>query len=609
MIKKVLRTSIFIASVLALTFMAGTLASDSRAMLAIAAPNTTAQSRQASDPLNLEEGTIVSNVFFDGQSLSGMTPEKAAELCRKPMNNVKKKEYIIQSKTYEEHRYGGTAKDVGISWDDSKLDSELTSLVTEGTLIERYKFAKDVQYSPVTVTVPITIDESKAMSYFAHLQEAWKMEPVNASVTAPGGGDVIVTPGQNGLSYDFREGIAQLVVDVLNGDIDTSDTYYIDAGESVTEPELTTERAATFTIIGRYSTQYLSPTTEILSNRENNLVQSTTNMNGHTFAPGADISALSMYGSVTLDGGYRPAGTIANGTHVDEVGGGICQTTTTLYNAALYAELEIVYRRNHSMLVTYVTPSRDAMVYAAGGQDFVFRNSSSDYITIESWVDKSTCTIHVIIIGHEDHPADHSVEYESEILSMAVAPISTVDDPSLPVGFTTQPKFALSGSDASTPSATSRLWKITTDGGVQNRTLVNYQDTYKPQSCTYRVAPDTKLEFSINSDITTGYLTISPYYLDGTPLSWNIPAAPNSEITEFNNRMTTLMAAKGLTWPYANEGYTPENPYGTGSAPADSSESSDSSAESEGPVTPSSEESTSASSPEEESSRRPGRGD
>lgn len=587
--RKYLHIAAASAAMLIMAAGIGLFASDSHGMLTGSAnPKTATAAVKATDELNLTEGTVVSNVFFEGESLSGLTPEKAAEICRKPIQNLKKKEFIIQSKTVEDHRYSGTAKDVGITWDDSSVDSELAALVVEGTLIERYKFAKDVQYTPVEIEVEIKIDEKKATSYFEFLQDEWKTEAVSANVSGMTG-TVVVTPGQNGLEYNFTDGIAELVVDVLSGDIDTSDEYYIDPGEEVIEPLISTERAASFSIIGSFTTNYSAPTSTVLANREQNLVQSTSNMNGHMFAPGEEISALSMYGSVSEAGGYRPAGTIAGGVHVDEVGGGICQTTTTLYNAGLYAELEIVYRHNHSLLVNYVDPSRDAMVYAAGGSDFKMRNNTSDYIIIESWVDKSTLSIHVIIIGHEDHAADHTVEYESEIIDMTLAPITIVDDPSLPIGFTEEPKFKLVTSDASSPATKSRLWKITTDGGVQNRTLVNAQDTYGAQPCTYAVAPDTHLEFHLTSERATMYLSISPSYLDGTPVSWNIPAAKDEEIIAFNSEMTTLMAAKGLTWPYSYTGYTADSPsVRPGGVPqsepeSEPSESSEESSERPGP--------------------------
>ena len=66
------------------------------------------------------------------------------------------------------------------------------------------------------------------------------------------------------------------------------------------------------------------------------------------------------------------AGTIQNGTTQDDFGGGICQVSTTLYNAVLYSELEVTSRRNHSMIVSYVDPARDATIAEASGIDFKF---------------------------------------------------------------------------------------------------------------------------------------------------------------------------------------------------------------------------------------------
>lgn len=69
-----------------------------------------------------------------------------------------------------------------------------------------------------------------------------------------------------------------------------------------------------------------------------------------------------MMAPFTLENGYASAGAYENGRVVDSIGGGVCQIATTLYDASLYAELEITQRQNHSMSVSYVKPSMDAAI-------------------------------------------------------------------------------------------------------------------------------------------------------------------------------------------------------------------------------------------------------
>ena len=100
-------------------------------------------------------------------------------------------------------------------------------------------------------------------------------------------------------------------------------------------------------------------------------------MNGRIFYPGETISALDLYGAVTTENGYAEAPGYNQGRVEMVVGGGVCQVTTTLYNAVLRAELDVSYRKNHSMMVNYVYPGMDAMVAPQDNSDFKFVNSSN----------------------------------------------------------------------------------------------------------------------------------------------------------------------------------------------------------------------------------------
>lgn len=99
--------------------------------------------------------------------------------------------------------------------------------------------------------------------------------------------------------------------------------------------------------------------------------------------PGETFSYNQTVGERTIAAGYKEAGAYAGGKVVQDVGGGICQTSSTLYNAALLANLEIVDRSNHQFLTSYVDASRDATV-AWGSIDFQFKNTRTYPIKIEA---------------------------------------------------------------------------------------------------------------------------------------------------------------------------------------------------------------------------------
>ena len=98
--------------------------------------------------------------------------------------------------------------------------------------------------------------------------------------------------------------------------------------------------------------------------RSNNLKIALSYMDGVVVMPGETYSYNQNIGDTTASKGYQPAATFKGGTTVNEMGGGICQTVSTLYNVALMANLEIVERHQHGLPVGYVPPSRDATVYS-----------------------------------------------------------------------------------------------------------------------------------------------------------------------------------------------------------------------------------------------------
>ncbi len=504
------------------------------------------------DPLNLERYTVVSNVSFLGESLSGLSYSTAVDKVNGHLMKMTLADFRLHSTDDESLVAILPAGDFGLTYDRTVAENALKDKVLDGNLLERYKMAKDYQRTPFEVKETVSYDASKIEAFLKENTDAWTQNPVSASVSGKSG-RLVVTPGQNGRSYDYTEAFAKLTADLDSLSV-TEQYYDIPVTETITEPELTTERAEGFTIIGSYTTEYPTVTTTVLANRESNLETSLRFLSGRRYAPGEEISALNMYGAITAENGYLHAPTFADGGHSANLGGGICQTTTTLYNAVILAELEVVYRMHHSLLVAYVEASRDAMVYAPYS-DFKFRNTSSDYIFIEGYIDKKAETITIYIIGHEDHDPGHSVAFESEILERIMPAINIIDNPEWPIGFSTgSRKFVLQG-DGPQSGITSRLWKITYENGVEvKRELFNAKDTYKPATATYLVAPDTTVVLEFSNKRNHCYLQPYVRYLDGTsigvdPIRWS-----DDEKAEFNERMTALMAAKGYVWP--DEGTT-----------------------------------------------------
>lgn len=119
-------------------------------------------------------------------------------------------------------------------------------------------------------------------------------------------------------------------------------------------------------------------------NQRHNAVQSLMRLDGVTLAPGAEFAFNAQVGSWSRDAGYRKAPVSYNGQLVWAWGGGVCQTSTTLYNAALLAGLDITERHRHHFAPGYVPPGRDAAV-AYGHFDLKLRNPYPFPVTMHTW--------------------------------------------------------------------------------------------------------------------------------------------------------------------------------------------------------------------------------
>ena len=181
-------------------------------------------------------------------------------------------------------------------------------------------------------------------------------------------------------------------------------------------------------------------------------------LNGKILMPGETLSVGQTTGPFTPENGYVEAGAYENGQVVSDYGGGICQVSTTLYNAVIYAELEVVERSPHSMTVGYVKPSRDAAI-AGDYLDFKFKNSYDTPIYIYGEINDSN-QLQFVIYGKDTRPEGRTVEYESETIS--TEPYETVykENSELAAGTTQESGSPHDGVEA-------QLWKVVYENGQE----------------------------------------------------------------------------------------------------------------------------------------------
>ncbi len=227
-------------------------------------------------------------------------------------------------------------------------------------------------------------------------QEIYK-EPVDAYYTQD---PFAVYPSENGLDFSISLDEAK---DML---LEEKSEYIIPL--QILYPNVTTNMIGTEAfpdLLSTYSTKYSTRDRD----RTTNLQLASEKINGTVLMPGETFSYNQVVGARTISAGYKEAPIYVQGEVVDGLGGGICQITSTLYNAVLYANLEIVERSNHQFVPSYVTASRDATV-VYGSIDFKFKNNR-DYPI------KLICSVSGGIAKFDIFGLKTNNEYEVEISS------------------------------------------------------------------------------------------------------------------------------------------------------------------------------------------------
>lgn len=184
--------------------------------------------------------------------------------------------------------------------------------------------------------------------------------------------------------------------------------------------------------LASYSTQFYTGDKNN-DNRKVNIGIAVSKINGTLIAPGNNFSFNQVVGPRTPENGYKDAHAYVGGKVVDSTGGGICQVSTTLYNAALFANFETVERHNHMFTVGYVPKGRDAAV-AYGTSDFRFKNNTNWPIKVICWVSPDN-KIFFSLKGTDEHP-DKSVGYRQQTVSELPPYEEKTNDPTLDEGTT-----------------------------------------------------------------------------------------------------------------------------------------------------------------------------
>ncbi len=366
-----------------------------------------------------------------------------------------------------------TAEELGFSWTNPEVLEEAAGHVAGGNLIKQYMNRKDLERDPVHLELKTAVAPDRFEAFVGEQCAGLTRQPQNAVITRLNGAFQI-TSEVMGRSVDL-DATRDKVDAALSGA--EGDAVVVEAVITEQRPDITRDMLSSIKdMLGTFSTDFSSSG----SSRAGNLKNGASKINGHVLMPGETLSGYECMHPFTTENGYYTAAAYENGQVVDSVGGGVCQIATTLYNAALQAELEITQRQNHSMIVTYVKPSMDAAI-AGTYKDIKITNNYSTPIYVEGGTSGRTLTF--TIYGKETRPQNRKVEYVSETLRSMDPGAPTVRvDPSLAPGTRRQVQSAHVGRK-------SRLWKVVTVDGVETERVLLHEDTYNPAKAIVLVGP------------------------------------------------------------------------------------------------------------------------
>lgn len=436
------------------------------------------------------EATVKNGVFAGHIDLSGMTEDQASAVLENFIKQLCQVEITLECAAGSQVIV--TAGELGLTWANPELVADAVLLGSQGNVIERYKALKDLENENKVYPILLSFDLQTINDFLIEKCAILDVAAKDAYLVRENR-QFQVVEGQIGYKLDVETSIDR-INDHLTGDWDYQPCT-IELDIAVEEPRGSVEElSAVQDILGTYTTSFTSSN----ASRSKNVTNGCSRVDGITLYPGDEFSTYDAVAPFTEKNGYYMAGSYLNGKVVDSLGGGICQVSTTLYNAVLLAELKVTERHNHSMIVTYVEPSADAAIAESAGKDFRFVNNLDYPIYIEGYTENKHITFN--IYGKETRDEGYAVRYESEVLEVINPPSDTIyADASQPLGYI-HTESAHIGYKA-------KLWKIVTQNGVEiSRTQMN-SSSYKmvPRSATVGTATaDPQAYEEIMAAIGTG---------------------------------------------------------------------------------------------------------
>lgn len=343
------------------------------------------EQRQKMEKLNaiLTSETFVEGISVGGVDISGLTVEEAKEKLEDQNAELVGDVTIVAEYDADDYEKKLTKKNMGITADlDAVLEEALTA-AHASTYEEAEEALAAIKENGKDYDIALKADEDKLADIAEEIADEVNVKAKNATIKL----------GDDGIEYvEEEEGKSldeEAFVQTIKERIENRDFSNIKIELKTTQPKLTlSDIKGTYVKLGTCTTSYSGST----SNRKYNVKKAAEKINGVVVEPGETFSMNDTIGDRTYSNGWKSAAAIVRGSTEQQAGGGVCQVSTTLYNAVVKSDLEIVHRQNHSSKVHYVDPGLDATINT-GTIDFTWKNDTDKPVLIKASADGSKLTV------------------------------------------------------------------------------------------------------------------------------------------------------------------------------------------------------------------------
>lgn len=340
-------------------------------------------------------------------------------------------------------------------------------------------------------TIEYTYDVTSLKDLVTELAAQMSVAPVDASYTYDRNveGRFVYADGVNGRQVDAEALFGAISNYVAAGDF----SQPCQAPYNEVPPALTIEDAKRMTTVVSTATSSFAKGSYAAKNRVFNIEKALGMFDGYVLNPGEEFSFNTVLGPRYTSHGWKLAGAINNGKSVEEPGGGVCQVSSTAFNAVLMADLTIVERAPHSWPLSYLPSGQDATINT-GTQDFIFKNGRETPVIIATDIDTKKKELTITIYG-EPLPDNQYIKLVSERTGTVKQPADeVVVVKTMEPGTSTVDREGRSGSKYDTYKE-----YYAADGTLVNRVLA-YKTTYRAISTIIHKGPDAQPADNIIDD-------------------------------------------------------------------------------------------------------------